>query len=231
MESKLIERVTKAQTVLVLELKNLLSKRNKAIRQVKRAGDYLTSTSGCTPRKGLVYAHRKKRFETAEGLDVILYIPAYDPETALSALEKVNEESSKGKVKIQSKNLIEHIKDGADLGDLLYPRPCDWELFRMLYPHIMPHADTCAKYMNSLSTLKGRLVPCYVETAVKKQEPEIEIYNTHIYHDGVKSGDIDLTLLGDARTIFGALLNPKYFTPVKETEQVREESGRLKLVA
>lgn len=231
--SALLELAPKAETCLVLELKNILSRPTKAIKQANRARQYLGNAAECEPRRGVAFAYRRSRYleraeKLPEGLDLAVFIASYEQNAAIETLERLEDSAPRRKIKIYSRQLLKHVKDGIALERLLYPRTKEWEEFKKAHPHILPHADTHLRYMRGLSELKGELVPTYVSTVVQKNAPAVGIFTTHQYHDGKKSGDIDMALLGEAEKIYRVLLDEDYFTPVIETEEVRKASGRLK---
>lgn len=231
----------------VIEVCNGISNRalDNKVDEVNQARKFVKKLTGLPQvDAGIIFCREKKlsekNIQKAE-LDFLCQIPKYEAGYAIGALWKTHEASLYDKDKQTALNLIQSVRDGISLKDLIYPESDDWQEFTDRFPQLAQdysHQD----YMNAIGNFKGIFMQKYAAKMCKKAIPgalffETVCYGEHATNIGLRPstetingvtrsycgrGEIDIIITGKHEDITKGLSNPAYFTALRVPETAQK---------
>ena len=227
----------------VIEVCNGISNRalDNKVNEVNQARKFIRKLTGLPQvEAGIIFCREKKLSEKnirkAE-LEFLCQIPKYEAGYAIGALWKTHEASVYDTDKQIALNLIQSVRDGTHLQDILYPEASRWQEFTSKFPQLA-QSHSHQDYMNAIGNLKGTFMQKYAARICKKAIPNAQIFETICYGEhatkiglrpsteiinGVQRshsgrGEIDIIIAGKREDVLGGLSNPKYFSAIKLPE-------------
>lgn len=224
----------------VIEVCNGISNRalDNKVDEVNQARKFIRKLTGLPQvEAGIIFCREKKlsekNIQKAE-LEFLCQIPKYETGYAIGALWKTHDASLYDKDKQTALNLIQSVRDGISLKDLIYPESDNWQEFTDRFPKLAQdysHQD----YMNAIGNLKGTFMQKYAAKICKNAMPNAQLFETICYGEhatkiglqpsteiinGVQRshsgrGEIDIIIAGKSEDIMKGLSNPKYFTALR----------------
>ncbi len=206
--------------------------------EVNQARKFVRKLTGLSQiEAGIIFCRTKKLSEKnirKAKLDFLCQITKYESGPAIGALCNARDTMLYEKDKQLALTLIQSVRDGIRLQDILYPEASKWQEFASRHPQLAQsysHQD----YMNAIGNLKGTFMQKYVAKICKKAIPNAQLFEAVCYGehatgiglrpateviDGVTRsysgrGEIDIIIAGKNEDIMRGLSNPEYFSALR----------------